>query len=45
MPAIFIGRYAAGCGMTLEQIRDELLKRRDLSKKGSRQLDTCELPA
>jgi hypothetical protein len=29
-------KHAAGCGMTLEQIRDELLNGRDLSKKGSR---------
>jgi len=29
-------KHAASYGMTLEQIRDELLKGRDLSKKGSR---------
>src|ERR1700722_4833984 len=29
-------KHAAGCGMTLEQIRDELLNGRDLSKKGNR---------
>jgi hypothetical protein len=29
-------KHAASCGMTLEQIRDELLNGRDLSKKGSR---------
>ena len=27
--------YAASCGLTLEQIRDELLIGRDLSKKGN----------
>jgi hypothetical protein len=34
-------KHAAGCGLTLEQIRDELLDGRDLSKKGNRkrQLD------
>ena len=29
-------KHAASCGMTLEQIRDELFNGRDLSKKGSR---------
>jgi hypothetical protein len=29
-------KHAARCGMTLEQIKDELLNGRDLSKKGSR---------
>jgi len=29
-------KHAAGCGLTFEQIRDELLNERDLSKKGSR---------
>jgi hypothetical protein len=29
-------KHAAGCGLTLEQIRDELLNGRDLSKKGNR---------
>ena len=29
-------KHAAGCGMTLEQIKDELLNGRDLSKKGGR---------
>ena len=29
-------KHAAGCGLTFEQIRDELLNGRDLSKKGSR---------
>jgi hypothetical protein len=29
-------KLAAGCGLTPEQIRDELLNGRDLSKKGSR---------
>jgi DNA primase RepB-like protein len=28
-------QHAAGCGLTLEQIRDELLNGRDLSKKGN----------
>jgi hypothetical protein len=28
-------KHAAGCGLTLEQIRDELLNGRDLSKKGN----------
>jgi hypothetical protein len=30
-------KHAAGRGLTLEQIKDELLGGRDLSKKGSRQ--------
>jgi hypothetical protein len=40
--AIFIGlmmawsKHAAGCGLTCEQIKDELLNGRDLGKKGSR---------
>ena len=29
-------KHAAGCGLTLEQIKDELLDGRDLSKKGNR---------
>jgi hypothetical protein len=29
-------KHAAGCGLTLEQIKDELLNSRDLSKKGNR---------
>ncbi len=29
-------KHAAGCGLTLEQIKDELLTGRDLSKKGNR---------
>src|SRR5712692_3187553 len=29
-------KHAAGCGLTLEQITDELLAGRDLSKKGNR---------
>jgi hypothetical protein len=29
-------KHAAGCGLTPEQIGDELLNGRDLSKKGSR---------
>jgi hypothetical protein len=29
-------KHAAACGMTLEQIKDELLNGRDLSKKGNR---------
>jgi hypothetical protein len=29
-------KHAAGCGLTLEQIRDELLNGRDLNKKGNR---------
>jgi hypothetical protein len=29
-------KHAAGCGLTLEQIKDELLNGRDLRKKGSR---------
>ena len=28
--------HAAGCGLTLEQIKYELLNGRDLNKKGSR---------
>jgi hypothetical protein len=37
-------RHAAGRGLTLEQIQDELLNGRDLSKKGSRkrQLEYAE---
>ncbi len=40
-------KHAAGCGMTLEQIKDELLDGRDLSKKGSRkrQLEYAERTA
>jgi hypothetical protein len=29
-------KHAAGCGMTLEQIKAELLAGRDLGKKGNR---------
>ena len=29
-------KHAAGCGLTLKQIKDELLTGRDLSKKGNR---------
>jgi len=29
-------KHAAGCGLTLEQIKEELLNGRDLGKKGSR---------
>ena len=29
-------KHAAGCGMTLEQIKVELLDGRDLGKKGNR---------
>jgi hypothetical protein len=29
-------KHAAGCGLTLEQIKMELLDGRDLGKKGSR---------
>ena len=38
--------YAASCGLTLEQIRDELLIGRDLSKKGnlSTRLNTQAAP-
>jgi hypothetical protein len=34
-------KHAAGCGLTLAQIKDKLLNGRDLSKKGNRkrQLD------
>jgi hypothetical protein len=37
-------KYAAGCGLRLEQIKDELLNGRDLSKKGNRkrQLEYAE---
>src|SRR6266849_868654 len=40
-------KHAAGCGFTLEQIMDELLNGRDLSKKGSRkrQLEYAERTA
>jgi hypothetical protein len=40
-------KHAAGCGLTLEQIKDELLEGRDLSKKGSskRQIDYAERTA
>ena len=40
-------KHAAGCGMTLEQIKDELLGGRDLSKKGGRkrQLEYAERTA
>jgi hypothetical protein len=29
-------KHAAGCGLTLEQIKGEMLNGRDLGKKGSR---------
>jgi hypothetical protein len=29
-------KHAAGCGLTLEQIKDDLLSGGDLSKKGNR---------
>jgi hypothetical protein len=37
-------KHADGCGLTLEQIKDELLNGRDLSKKGKgkRQLEYAE---
>jgi len=40
-------KHAAGCGLTLEQIKAELLNGRDLSKKGSRkrQLEYVERTA
>jgi hypothetical protein len=40
-------KYAAGSGLTLEQIKDELLNGRDLSKKGNRkrQLEYAERTA
>jgi hypothetical protein len=40
-------KHAAGCDMTLEQIKDELLDGRDLSKKGGRkrQLEYAERTA
>jgi hypothetical protein len=40
-------KHAAGCGLTVEQIMDELLIGRDLSKKGSRkrQLEYVERTA
>jgi hypothetical protein len=40
-------KHAAGCGLTLEQIKDELLNGRDLSKKGNRkrQLEYAERTA
>jgi hypothetical protein len=40
-------KHAAGCGLTLEQIRDELFNGRDLSKKGNhkRQLEYAERTA
>ncbi len=40
-------KHAAGCGLTVEQIKDELLIGRDLSKKGSRkrQLEYAERTA
>src|SRR5260370_13966243 len=31
-----LAKHAAGCGLTLEQIKEELLKRRDLGQKGNR---------
>ncbi len=40
-------KHAAGCGLTLEQIKDELLNGRDLAKKGNRkrQLEYAERTA
>jgi hypothetical protein len=40
-------KHAAGCGMTLQQIKAELLDGRDLGKKGSRrrQLEYAERAA
>ncbi len=40
-------KHAAGCGLTLEQIKEELLNGRDLGKKGSRkrQLEYAERTA
>lgn len=40
-------KHAAGCGLTFEQIKDELLNGRDLGKKGSRkrQVDYAERTA
>jgi hypothetical protein len=40
-------KHASSCGLTLEQIRDELLNGRDLSKKGSRkrQIDYADRTA
>jgi hypothetical protein len=40
-------KHAAGCGLTVEQIKDELLIGRHLSKKGSRkrQLEYAERTA
>jgi len=40
-------KHAAGCGLTLDQIKDELLSGRDLSKKGNRkrQLEYAERTA
>lgn len=40
-------KHAAGCGLTLEQIRNELLNGRNLSKKGGRmrQLEYAERTA
>lgn len=40
-------KHAAGCGLTLEQIKDELLNGRDLGKKGNhrRQLEYAERTA
>ena len=32
-----LAKHAAGCGLKLEQIKDELLNGPDLSKKGSRE--------
>lgn len=40
-------KHAAGCGLTLEQIKEKLLNGRDLSKKGNskRQLEYAERTA
>ncbi len=40
-------KHAAGCGLTLDQIRGELFNGRDLSKKGNRkrQLEYAERTA
>ena len=34
-----LSKHANGCGLTLEQITDELLNGRDLSKKGNQKPD------
>jgi hypothetical protein len=46
-PDMAWSKHAAGCGLTLEQIRNELFDSRDLSKKGNRkrQLEYAERTA